>query len=688
MRKLIFTLLLASVQTFAWAQDCDPGKYFDSSLNRCVLTTKTVESKVEAQSCEGLTGEAAQSCFKNIVDGEVSELEENGKVESAKNPKANYIIPAIVTLGSAYYLFMGSENLKKCGSISIYLMLGGGVTTLLGEFMAQRSYKSKLKKMEKNYKERTAKSNSAKDNDSLETINSNQTTAFDYQIEQERARESAHKARKTVYTLATGLYAGATVAAIYEAVTKGITPEKCSAKGTTPADGAPKVPTTNGATGTSLYTPLDQSSNSNIAQASMPELFNEYHYIENFEAAEVAEVVFRKLAEIIVPSAHAISVEGALAPLPSNNPVLAPAPEAGKTIGKSIENIAGSPLFRAAISGLLAVYSKKIASKAKELAKEAAERAEALEELRDNFLANGGAGFQNCTESERTQPSKPMCFCYQGDGSRNPSRAKSPTCLAVYGKSGGILSKATNYDKNSSDLPFNSKSCITNSGNLDKNCTCKKTNSCTTIQGNLNLGGLSNIDGLSRTVDDAANFSSGKISAADINAGSLERAVANINAQKDKLKKNPKAADAVKKVDDMGLNLERSFGRSIQNAARRGGISPQLAAFSGGGLNSGEPQLAANKKTDDFKPGVKDSNDATSSALTGGGNSGVTIDDFDFSSKNSGGVAIEDGTEDIMEREFKIDDINDNTSASIFSIINNRYQTTGLRTLFDEEGEN
>ena len=112
-------------------------------------------------------------------------------------------------------------------------MLGGGVTTLIGEFLAKRKYKSKLKKMEKNYKERTAETNSAKENDSLETINSNQTTAFDYQIEQERARESAHKTRKTVYTMATGLYAGATVAAIYEAVTKGITPSKCSAKSVT-----------------------------------------------------------------------------------------------------------------------------------------------------------------------------------------------------------------------------------------------------------------------------------------------------------------------------------------------------------------------------------------------------------------------------------------------------------------------
>ena len=63
------------------------------------------------------------------------------------------------------------------------------------------------------------------------------------------------------------------------------------------------------------------------------------------------------------------------------------------------------------------------------------------------------------------------------------------------------------------------------------------------------------------------------------------------------------------------------------------------------------------------------------------------MDDFDFSSGNKGGVTIDDSKADIMAKEFKVDDINNNSSVSIFSIISNRYQTTGLRSLFSDEGE-
>ena len=123
MKKFLILLIGSTISVCAFSQsadDCGAGKYFDTSLNRCVMKTSTVETKTEALSCQGLSGEAAQSCFKNIVDSEMSEMEASGEVESAKNPKANYIIPAIVTLGSAYYLFTRSDKLKSCGSISVY----------------------------------------------------------------------------------------------------------------------------------------------------------------------------------------------------------------------------------------------------------------------------------------------------------------------------------------------------------------------------------------------------------------------------------------------------------------------------------------------------------------------------------------------------------------------------------------
>lgn len=668
MEKIVILFLFTFSSITALAQnssDCGAGKYFDASLNRCVMQTKTVENKTEALNCQGLSGEAAQTCFKNIVDGEMSEMEASGKVESAKNPKANYIIPAIVTLGSAYYLFTRSDKLKSCGSISVYLMLGGGVTTILGEFMAQRKYKSKLKKMEENYKEKTDEEKSAKSSDDLETINANQTIAFDYQIEQERARESAHKTRKTVYTAATVLYAGATAAAIYEAITLGPMGAKCSA----------------GAGSAGYFTPINGKLDVSIASLSNPDQFSEYTHLEKITSAEFREIVFRNIANIILPSAQADATAGA-----SADAVEGAAIEASKKAGGVMDGVLGKPVVRAAVSGLLAIYSKKIASKAGKLAKEAAERAEAIEELKENFLANGGAGFQNCTETERAQPSKPTCYCYQADGSRNPSRAESPTCQAVYGRTGAKIGKAENYNLDDG-MPFEAKGCLTKSGSFDESCNCKKTNSCSSISGSLKLGQLGNIGGLSKTVDDAAKFTNGQMSAGELSNSGLERAVSSVTAAVDKMKGNPKAKDIAKTIDDMGFKIEKSFGNAIRNAARNRGISPALAALSTGGLGAGDiptdikPTLAA------LKPGSSVSGSPSPINLNSGGKAGVTMDDFDFSSGNKGGVTIDDSKADIMAKEFKVDDINNNSSVSIFSIISNRYQTTGLRSLFSDEGE-
>jgi hypothetical protein len=113
-------------------------------------------------------------------------------------------------------------------------------------------------------------------------INNNQEIAFDYMEAQETARLTAEKVRFGTYTLATTLYAGAAVAAAAEALSK------------------------NG--GTCIKTPDKTTTSLNMGFDFMQVVdkdFGEYHYIKDITYTEFIEIAVRKVANIIVPSAHA-----------------------------------------------------------------------------------------------------------------------------------------------------------------------------------------------------------------------------------------------------------------------------------------------------------------------------------------------------------------------------------------------
>ncbi len=668
MKYLILILSTLSLTSFAQTSaECSSGQYFDASLNRCILSTQTVDTKTDTNNCGGLSGEAQAACYKNIVNNEVTNIENKGIVGKEKGPKASYAIPTIATLGVAYLLFTKRSSLGKCGKVSLGLMAGAGATTLLGELITNKSYSSKLKKLQKRYEESIAEK-STDTNADLDRINSNQINAFNFQIEQEQARETAHKSRRNIYGIATALYTGAAVAALWEAI---FSPTPCKVAN------------------------LSISGDShNIASISTPKMFNQYSFIPNLSQQELVEVMMRKIFNAIIPSANA--VEPAASSIAGPEEAFASSiegpPEAfSKSFRQQFDSVTRSAPFRAAFSGLLAGYSVSVAKKASEYAKEAKGRAKAIEEIRDGFLANGGAGLTNCTEQDRSLPSKPTCYCYESGGSRRADRASSPTCSAVFGAAASAIPGSTDYGlTGTTGSTFSTTGCLSNTGVLDQQCQCQKTNTCSSISGNINLGSLGNISGLTSALSTASDFTNGRIGSADIDAASLQRNIANINKASEDFQANPKIKDVASKADEIGLRLQESFGNSIQQALKNPANAADIASVLGGSLgstNDKEDQVVINKPSD-FKAGQKSKSVGTSvSPLKSGASSGVSIDDYNFGAKKTGGIKVEDGATNLAEGKFKIDDISDNTDASIFTIISNRYQTTGMRSLFKDEDE-
>lgn len=618
MRHLI-TLILFTCSFIVHAESgCSQGMEFDSKLNRCVLTKETVDQKTEARNCETLEGSARQQCLNKNVD--------NTNIGQTQDPKANYFLPGIVTLGGAYVIFMAKDKIKGCGSISIYLMFGAGAATLLGEFLAQKKYKEKLKELSQRYEQRLKASSDLKDDDQIQILNENQVIAFDYQIEQERARASAHKSRKKTYTLALGLYSAAAVAAIIEhfkyATGAGST---CNISGT--------------AKNASTSTPADSSKSAT-------------------DAAGTADK-------------GGFNLEGIK--------------DAASMVGSTITNGLRTPWVRAALAGVLAMHSKSVADKAGKLADEAEGRAKALEEIRDNFIASGGAGFAYCSDSDRRNPSKGECYCYSEDGSKNMSRESSPTCQKIWNVNTNTNQLASSNQLANSDNEVTG--CLNSDASFNSNCDCK-VKQCTTFNGSIDLGPLSNINGTNKMMKDTEALTKGGLSTASLNDKGLNNLASRIKGEQKKLAKNPKMAPTLKKINDLQLKMNRGLGAKIRSSIKRSGVAPAFArnnAGFGSGPNISKPSDALKAARANL---AKDINKPGKIAALGFKSKPKPNFDFDFGGDSSeGGVAIEDENADIMNKDFKINDIHQNDYGNLFQIIHNRYQSSGMKKLFAGEVE-
>ncbi|MFT6633412.1 MAG: hypothetical protein ACJAS4_003382 [Bacteriovoracaceae bacterium] len=670
MKNLIVSLLLIEMillpfpnvgfNSTGFAEDsdttCTEGQVFDTSLNRCVLSTQTVEDKTNARNCEGLDGDEFKDCFNQNVDKEMAEAKSDGEVEGATDPKKSYGIPAVVTLASATILLTKKDSLEGCSSTSTWLMLGGGVSTLLGEFMAQKKYKDKINGMSDDYKKRMSEK-SEDEEEAVEIINENQTIAFDFQIEQEKARKDAHSARKSVYMLGMGLYTASTVAALYEAFTS------------------------SGSDGCNASYNHDTHSTDLLLVADA-KTFSPFYYLNSLTSDEIIEVIKRKLSNFPFKNSHA---EGITAFISTIGDKLGPATKtAGNAIGKAVK----SPYVRAAVSGILALHSKKVADDAGDLADEADKRIALLEDLKASFEANGGAGFGVCSDADRKLTSKPACYCFLNNGDRDPGKTKSAICDGVYGEASKLAK--TDYNANNNISEQGVKGCFTKTKQFDADCTCKSktdtggNDACLRINGQLKLGSLGSISGLKDMMKDTVAFTQGNISTGELNTSGNENLALRLSKIKDKLEATPKYKKEMAKVN----NLQKKLNKQINGIVSKGLSSGSISNPFGGGLNAAIKPVSAKDALKNMKSSIKRNNAKFKSGGNLAGSKKRTgMDDYDFGAgaKGSTGVDIED-MDDVMKKEYSFNDINENPDNSIFKIISNRYHRSGLRRLFDEKG--
>ena len=709
LKKLISFWLISSLflANYSFADDeneCPQGQVYDSTLNRCVLTQDTVETKTDSLKCKDLEGDAYKKCFDDNVQKDLADAEEAGDIKKQSKPDNDAAIAGIITLGAGFYLYSNYDELKKCGQTSMWLMVGGGVSSLLGELLAQSSYKKKLKKIINKYEEKMV-DKPDEEEEVINSINENQKIAFDFQIEQENARKDAHKARKNAYNLAFGLYTASAAASLYDAFTQ-------QGKGCTAS------------VNKTLENKYVEFKYHHLIQN---ELFNEYLYLTSIRMDEIKEIVLRNITSNFSMNAHAsgemevikvvgnrISAEDfsklnisevdydcaekvdpkslfedeVLLTQAKYLKCLSDKTSKGTGSDKSVEEASASPYVRAAVAGVLAGYSKSVANKAGKLADEASDRISLLETLRDDFLATGGGAFGGCTEEDRSDSSKLGCYCYLADGTKNPQREKSNACQGIFSSSASLAASKYGVDASGSSSSGLS-GCFDLNRNFDPNCECKskKTssgkNSCMSLTGKVKLGSLGSIKELRGTMKDANAFTSGNMATSDLNPASYERLAIKSNAIKKKLSKNPKYKKQLSKVNALEAKIKKQLASKTRRALASGKVSSPF----GGSLNSAVAPISKNNVMKNLKKEV-----AKDLATRKGGGGKISssksrsLNDYDLGGGSSqGGVTVDDSYE-IMKKHFNFNDINENSDNNIFKIISVRYQRSAFGRLFDEKG--
>jgi hypothetical protein len=706
----IFSLAVLLIFQTVQAQTCPNGQNYNSQLNRCLTSNQTAKIKGATAHCMSQANESARkACYKKsaqtVIDENEAELTDVDESVVSKpfatSSSTKAILTSAVAVGVATFsIFKLSGKMKECRSPAMWLMLGGGLATAATEISTYLWLKSSLKKLEKEYEGKITSTGSQSVDQQRKEANDAQKDALEYLAKRQDIIKKVAKTKGGAYTAVAAVYAAAAVVSAIE-VYKSYYGDQSGV-----CTGIDKTPSTKGATPDpatgSIYFEhrddlhkialhnLQQEQNSKHAYFLFQEYMHvisdinqspsliEYHSFDWNEIAKV-EINFLEIAKLIsshiIPSAHAQD---------DNKEKKANNTDQENKIGSMITKQLVRPETRLVLNGYLAYHAGKMAAHAIKEGKKAEERAGQIRKITNEFTA--GSGFVICENEDRNNPSKPTCYCYTEANTINPNRKNSAICQKVSGSS--QVAQAGQYgDQIDSQFPFDKKVCVNNQNQIDHNCQCRSQvvkngqNNCLKLQANFGgLPGLNSADFATNLTNDMNKLIGGNISAADLNAAQYGKMAAKLAAAKDNLLKQ----DKFKKVNDVANKLAPQMERLFESAARSG--MPPLSV-------GGAPLMASTSNVDSIplpamkeevkqmlsKNNLYDESSAKNSYDKADKPIDIGLDDI-----ASGGVTIQDEQlQQAMNENYDYGNMDiSSDNGSIFTILSNRYQMSGMRRLF------
>ena len=708
MRKIlnlvVFSILLqlSAPTVFAQsAEDCrKQGKVRDPKTGRCVLSQDTVDAKVNASKCEGLSGQAYNDCFKKNAQ----ESAKNTGLKEADDVKdgqfGRYSMSAIAGVLSAYFLLKNKGSYDNCSATSAWMILGGAGSAAITELLAQKRYSDKTKDLAKNYESKVNASKSGA-GDEKDKSTEAQTYALELMIEQEKARKDAASTRKKGYSLSTAMYAGAAIVATYESIQHGMTGKDCTADAsseepteeTDPQD--VEVEDVEVEDVETEMEPTEPQKNSliNLEPLWMDEdlkrEFADFSHLKEVTHLEFMEMIARKIwSNVVISEASADGTGLAVKAKSAWGGIKTGLVKFGDGLGwlgTKIRQGMSHPVARAGFAGVMGIWAYDTVDKAKDNEDIADKRIKAIEKILAEFKESGGSKFQACSAKDRDDKSNPGCYCYKNDGKPDPRRVNRPVCVAY---SSGDPLVAGQYGGLGTPGYAPVRDCFKDGGEIDEDCkVCKRfPERCPAIaqarMGSLAFGGGLGITGL---VEDNNALVTGRAGIGEMDVTENIRRALRIRKAKDQLsKKNKKFGEAAKKAE----KITERFRTGVPAMLRKTFRSNPSALASVGNAKTGSEfkipkELDKNEKIKEVLSSIEKNTKRSGAYSPPKSEDGF---DFDFG-ESAGGVVIEE-IEEVMDKDFAFKgDINKNPGHNIFKILSLRYQRSGLRRLFDAEGK-
>ncbi|GAB4022319.1 MAG: hypothetical protein Fur0010_25510 [Bdellovibrio sp.] len=359
------------------------------------------------------------------------------------------------------------------------------------------------------------------------------------------------------------------------------------------------------------------------------------------------------------------------------------------SLGTSLKSWSLGTSPQNAIAGLVGSgLTYKLRSYADEQIKTAETNIKEIQEVMAKFQEQI-AGF--CPKG-RDDYNNPRCYCYNDDRSKNNSRTKSQVCQNLWAQDDkNFFVKAGTYARNQKG---EAKGCMTIDGKFDVDCKCRNfkdnksgENACAKIYVSNVDGTVGNALSLPEGVANLNAITSGGLSTGGLNQSSLDRLAAKATKARNSLLNQ--LNNQLKQAGQGELKLnEDALLRNVASAPVTKEIASETKAADLGTLSS--ETRAASPLANEIAQAVASANLKPvdySGGSSGTVTPGVRPPKFSFSldgqsdASQSGAQVV-----DFMAKDYNYgkNDIVQREDLSIFDVISNRYNVSGMRRLFGD----
>ncbi|TNE97704.1 MAG: hypothetical protein EP326_10980 [Deltaproteobacteria bacterium] len=342
------------------------------------------------------------------------------------------------------------------------------------------------------------------------------------------------------------------------------------------------------------------------------------------------------------------------------------------------------PIPTIVMAAIGVIYSGILLSGAKGEKEDAEDREEKIDGIIKKFESSV-AGY---CPSGRENLAEPRCYCYTSDGKKNKNRTNSETCQNLWANDGrNFYAGAGDYSKQKNNNPVG---CMTRDRKFDAECKCKKlkdksgNNACYKVPASarITMPGLANSH--NKFLKDINDITNGNTSPSGLNAAGLTQSAITLGKARNKLMEK--------------LNKDRKIAGLKPISFKASDAKAMINKLSPAALKSVQGELFAQPASNISSPGLAKAlkaakqNPALKKVMFSGGKGLMAKKvqkkkDFNLNFGETGSTGkIEDG---FMDKSYNYaknqNDIIDRDDVSIFQVITNRYNATGLQRLFGDE---